>query len=528
MGRKGYFNKKLISSESRAGSTASSYFAFRNTGSNDEHSEKCDSKADKKLRREMQRRGRQARDGIWETAAELFRGIIGSLLCRIDSIEYHYRKNDINNMDFRRKFFSTILLFVAALFLIHNNLPIAGYYTPAVVYLLLTVIIFVLLEFSSVHNIVYYAAFIIPFIAVEVMRLFELLLHSQADIPIYLYGIVQTLVLPMCVLYLLNTNNRKAMKAFLIMIGVMFIITMITTCIGVLNHPLAARVLATSISTTDPYYVELMKENVGGFTTVYQAVLMFPLLICLFKNRILKLLPMLLLTVLVVYMVIKTEYTMALLFLAFSFILFLFPQKKLNSKNIILLMIFVVVGVFVMRPVIADICRSLSKVIDSYAVSQRFIYMADELNGVETETITGDRLMKYEISMKAFARDPLFGNFMKIKGGYAGGHSYFLDNMAAFGIIGIGCMGMFFRQIYVKFYKPFREQKYYGYMIYVFITAILFSVFNTLYFSFVTAVIVPMFAYVMQDGTYTEKCAKGLLEKLEKKEAEKSRIKSIN
>ena len=100
----------------------------------------------------------------------------------------------------------------------------------------------------------------------------------------------------------------------------------------------------------------------------------------------------------------------------------------------------------------------------------------------------------YRMSWETFFRNPLFGNMFE-RYRTDGGHSFIMDNFAQFGILGAVLMAFMYKNIYQRFFLPFREKPGYGYIVWTFIQALLLSLVNTGMWLEVLCLFAPLLFY---------------------------------
>jgi hypothetical protein len=79
-----------------------------------------------------------------------------------------------------------------------------------------------------------------------------------------------------------------------------------------------------------------------------------------------------------------------------------------------------------------------------------------------------------------------------------GGHSFILDIITSFGLLGITSLFLAYRQIFSWFYKPFQRESYFGYMLWALLISIILAILNTVPNILAVGFILPMAAYLIQ------------------------------
>ena len=88
------------------------------------------------------------------------------------------------------------------------------------------------------------------------------------------------------------------------------------------------------------------------------------------------------------------------------------------------------------------------------------------------------RIFLYQRSIQTFFSNPLFGTIFS-GGGGVGGHSFILDTIGVYGVLGVVLLFYMYRNIYRYFIAPFRNEDGYGYVLWLFLQSILLSCINT-------------------------------------------------
>ena len=266
------------------------------------------------------------------------------------------------------------------------------------------------------------------------------------------------------------------------------IITAITTIIGVIQFPFAARVLATISASDDPENLKYSWHNIGGYNFIYTAVLLYPLLILACKLKKISRIVFLSLVITLFAMVIISEYATALILIILTSVLY-FAGKKLNTGQLLILGIIVLALIFLFRPIFENALLWLANSLGSEVLSERLTALAGGYEGLENSE--SNRIELYRMSLNGFIQSPVFG---KILGAYtsSGGHSFILDTLADYGIIGGAVIVSAYKNIYKFFFAPFRNNDGYGYVLWAFVQSIFLSTINTGMWLSVTAFFVPV------------------------------------
>ena len=109
--------------------------------------------------------------------------------------------------------------------------------------------------------------------------------------------------------------------------------------------------------------------------------------------------------------------------------------------------------------------------------------MVDKINAIflgkdAVEGFDDDRSALYMLSIESFLKNPLFGS-LPSGNALTGGHSFILDNLARFGLVGGGLMIFMYRGIWRVFFRPLKGQPGYCLVFWAFVQPILLSSINT-------------------------------------------------
>ncbi len=277
-------------------------------------------------------------------------------------------------------------------------------------------------------------------------------------------------------------------KLFNIVI-LMLLATAVTSIVGLASDPGAARYLATVSDSNEARNVQLEWKNVGGFSFTYILLTIYPVMICYAKEMSLALWKKIVLIAILLAYYISAEYMTGLMgFVILSALWFMprkFSDKKLSGILIILLIVFLLLK----RPIAMLLYRMASST-SSSTLYERFVYMANSLLGISIESDVGLRGEVLQRSVNGFLEHPLLGNWYL--GGRVGGHSYILDFICKYGIIGISMLIWSYKRIYDLFFASFRKSSYFGYAMASFGTAIILSLINTGNHWFELTLIIPL------------------------------------
>ena len=322
----------------------------------------------------------------------------------------------------------------------------------------------------SIGNVREYMLFLGPFVAYEMI---VMLSKNNPDVTLAGYQVLLFL-LPACIGFYLVTN-RCFVELHTVLLVTIIMLTCVTTTIGCINNPNAARVLATTATSQDPTAIIYDWQNIGGYGFVYSTVLLYPFMILAFKMKKLHIAFVVVFTALIYYMVIQASYTYALMLLMMSMLLF-FIKRDITLKRFILLMVGFVLVVLLFRVAIAALFSWFGELIGNQS-------MVDKVNAAflgkdAVDNFDDDRGALYQLSVDLFLKHPLLGS---LAGGskVTGGHSFILDSFALYGLLGGALLVLMYVGIYRTFFLPLKGKPGYVIIFWAFMQPIMLSVINT-------------------------------------------------
>lgn len=311
--------------------------------------------------------------------------------------------------------------------------------------------------------------FLLPFVIYGLLTYF----YTHEDLLMWGY---QTLLflLPVIIGYYFTDDITRIKLGYSRLIILCIIITMITTIIGCIRNPNAARTLA-SVTSQDAESFNYDMQNIGGYSFVYCMILLYPILILSYKMKRINLVFTVIITAIVFLTIIYSEYTTALLLFVISSFLF-FTNRNLSVKGIIIISLSALLFLLVFSNAIISFLKWMGSVIDSESISMRLNALAGGRSGLEQSE--DNRLELYQMSINHFLNHPIFGTlFESYK--VNGGHSFVLDNLASFGLFGGVLMFLMYKGVFKSFLLPYKEKTGFGYIVWFFIQAIILSIVNT-------------------------------------------------
>lgn len=302
-------------------------------------------------------------------------------------------------------------------------------------------------------------------------------------------------LLPLVIGYYFFYYRDDTIPFFSKIIVFAIVITAITTIIGTIRFPEASRILATIAESEDPESIKYSWNNIGGYEFVYTCVLLYPVLILAYKQRKVSRVTFLILFLLLLTLIIFAEYTIALLLFMITSILF-FVGKKATASQLLITGIVMSAIFFLFQPAFEKFFLWLADIFDSKVFNERLTALAGGVNGIENSE--SNRIELYNMSINAFIKNPVFGNTFN-RSFAGGGHSFILDCLANYGILGGGAILLIYRNVYRNFFAPFKNEQGYAFVIWTFVQAIVLSIVNTNLWLSVLALFAPVLFSAIYD-----------------------------
>lgn len=382
-------------------------------------------------------------------------------------------------------------VFVLIIYFLITLMPFVAQITGGYVLMGVNALILVSVIFCSTDTVNEYFSFLIPVFLLAFFNLANRFLSTSTIAPLYIYQLMIDFVPLVAGYWIIKTNDKKITNILAWILFAALSVTVITTYIGVLSNPGAARYLATVSDSSDAYFVSLCRQNIGGFSFIYTVCIVFPMIIGFYKQKKINTLLMAIITVVLILYFLAAEYATATMLLLIEIFL-IFQSKKLTLRRVLAFSLILILVFFVFSSAISSVFMWLSQNIGSATLAERFESAALELNGEDSDEESDISLRKdaYLTDLQGFLEHPLLGGWItgKIK---SGGHSYLLGILSSYGLVGAGIVVFIYKKIFVAFYLPYKEKEYFGYMLWSFIIAIFISLINTGKWYFPIAVIIP-------------------------------------
>lgn len=386
-------------------------------------------------------------------------------------------------------FFTCLILLRIAI----NTLPIVNQNSGFLVNFGSIVLIYILIFF-------HYQEHKVNFRIESCIILFSLsllsLLYSIFDFSqflINLYGIAQEMIWFFLGFYIISNNNRRQARLILFFLTSCWVFTGITTYIGNQNFPQVSRLMTAGMLEDKETFNMYQNMNIGSFTYVYCLTLLTPILVYIKRFSLSFNLFSLLMLFGVLILIIKTEFTTALLFTFFAILLLILPQNFRRYHIFLLLIIVGLLGV-----TFPALFRYLAENSDSELFSERFTSLFDfassGASGVNSESDLGYRLDAWGQSIEGFLSNPFLGTL-----GSGGSHSYIFDTICQYGLLGLISIIMIFRKEYNLYIRPFLKYDIAPFLYILFIFNLLLCFINTLNNIFIITFFIPLFIAAFRD-----------------------------
>lgn len=364
-----------------------------------------------------------------------------------------------------------------------HDMPCLGFRYPSAIYALLVIVLFLILCLSvRINNLIK----ILPIFALPGLNIIPLIVDGSNIVQIlqYISGLLQMMSYPLAAIYIIENRNYKLGRNLFILYIVINLITCITTYYGNIMFPGASRALATGMSENPVQLRSYQIANIGGFSFVYSMLMLVPVLIYTWKKRktlshgkIFGILSICYI-IIIFFTLVAAEYTTAILLFILSISLF-FIGNTLDIKKMMILGIILFSLFLILKGPIADALFYISENVESTNISERLKDLSFSLNNNNTDSANYDsdliiRQNHYNKSFESFIANPLGSWTQKA----VGGHSFILDSLGKFGILGIFCILLLYVKLYKLYVLPLKGNNCYGYVLFTFFVFIITTFVN--------------------------------------------------
>ena len=396
-------------------------------------------------------------------------------------------KRDIQN--------SFLIRLLTIAWIVISTIPYAGNFTPTFISMPVILSLFFLIVIGD-KNIIRSLWLLLPFFLLILIDYFVDSINGEStSIFEFIYSLIQKLLLPLLTISIIRNRDLSFARLVIVTIGLCLLLTSITTYIGCIKYPSASRDLAGQLLSSGDRETFMFYQalNIGGFGYIYTIVLLFPLLILLIKetgyNKIIFKTIFVILLIWIYMVIMQSEYTTALIGSSLCFVLFFISSKKKNNiVGVVLLMVLLYY--------LSTLLLYFSTIIDSTIISHRMEDVSRILQGEVTTSGDADidsRSYLYTLGWNAFLESPVIGT-----GKIVGGHSFLLNYLSRYGIIGLSIMIFMFIKMYNYAIKPEKGCFTYHYVLFVFFLQIIIAILNPIVFYNCFTVILPLFCFVIK------------------------------
>ena len=240
--------------------------------------------------------------------------------------------------------------------------------------------------------------------------------------------------------------------------------------------------------------------NIGGYEFVYIFTLVYPAVIYGFKRKKFNIVFLIIFAVLNFLVIVNSGYTIALLMFIVSTI-FAFFKRDLKVSEILIILVVAILVIYLLFPLFSELLNLLAKAIENDDIALRLEALAGGTEGLENSE--DNRLELYMMSVNSFLSSPLFGGIFSYSTN--GGHSFVLDTIAQYGLLGLIAIVLTYRAIYVKFFAVYKGTNGYGYIFWAYLQVLVLAITNTgMWLSALTLFLPLIFGFLNNIGDKNE------------------------
>lgn len=359
-----------------------------------------------------------------------------------------------------------------------HNIPIIGYHTPSLVFGVVVVLLYV---FTIRDILAIWKIKITPILSATCpisLSCFANIIINQYPFATEIYGLLQNMAYPVIGVTLVRYDLPKTTKHLFWVLLLSYMVTALTTFIGCNAIPGVARLMASKEHLKESGMDSLiMNMNIGGFSYNYGWALMTTLLIMMIKEKNRYRWIEFAALVLFGLAIFASEYTTAIILYVVSLLLIFAPQVFKKRQFIvitILLSIIAVANLFWVSQLLAYLADNYFEGDVSSRLQDLSAVLSGQGHDVSDTSDMAERQQVYSKSIEALLSHP-FGAW-DIK--QVGGHSFVLDCIGRFGILGIILIIVSYRSIFKSFIKPFSNSSKYGFALFAFLVTIITEIVN--------------------------------------------------
>lgn len=347
------------------------------------------------------------------------------------------------------------------LFLLHEWSPYIAHRTPSVVWAAITIVCFFVLFFAC-SKYEQPLRFIIPFISIYLLNI---IFFNNSDILRKVAGVMLVSFYPLMTCYIINRKSRGFTYYMFFLFIALLLILGATSFMAYKINPDIVRMRMGALKEEDSVmYAIKANLNVGSFEMVYSYVVLFPLVIMvakwrktIFKKKVYHLISVIMIGYFLVVIYIG-QHTMAMLLSVLILALF-FASKNLTKRQFERGAVILSIVIIMAWGILPTLLRFAAGSMEAGFVTERLEDLALSLEGRSSEIGENSdynaRQDTYFESIKVITQYPIIGGWVAKAG--SGGHSYILDNLATYGLLGLLLILWYYQSILKMFYKPFNK-----------------------------------------------------------------------
>lgn len=386
-------------------------------------------------------------------------------------------------------------------------MPAVGFYSNSFInigtFLLIYLLLFAYARGNTIEELIKY----VPIFLFGIYGIIVLAINNESVFD-GIYELFMALQWPLAFIIVAKKKDYRLIRRLLIYVLAFYLITCITTYIGNDIFKGAARHMSNgNFANENKELMALYQSyNMGTFSFVYTIVILFPLILYMLRCYGKKRLHYFIIGLVVVAVIIKTEYTTALILLLSSFMLFLLP-KNFSFRQLTLLSIGFVVIVLAYSTLLPSILRLIAEFSGSEQVAERLTSISEVRTGggLDDNSDLSQRVELWTESWKLFTNNLLLGT-----GNESGGHSFILDNMAKYGLLGFISVIIVFRKMFKMCVKKYKSYEVYGYALFALIINVTQCLLNPVMNYFAFTFVIPLFCVYFMKFEEDEKNKKAV------------------
>lgn len=267
--------------------------------------------------------------------------------------------------------------------------------------------------------------------------------RNRPDLLSYIYYSFASLSFVFGGIVIFQSQALPMIRLLFIFLTIIFVVTAITTIIGLDTYPLAAREMAREYAYDTSQNIEVNRTiyrrmNIAGWGQIYGMLFFVPSICILWKNT--KKPYWMIAVILFIITIIISQITFAVI-LSLALLLGTLTIGNNNTKTVILFILMFIVAIVVLFN-----SEGILTWIVNVSNDFEFVFLRDKLNDLKQlllyKQVVGDargRSDVYLASINSYFKSPIVGQLFNpnLKQGDIGGHSELLDVVSVTGLIGI-------------------------------------------------------------------------------------------